>query len=273
MAGIFASRKEQICTDLISTFDALMCASNHRKEIAKAWRELGRTMDFKIFAMAMTQIPGFQKQLEAIRDSIMELGEVQEELAAKQERTGEDIRDVIERYYVVFRINEECLKARHAYEDATAGLEEAQRKYAGASGANQARYEAYLIAAKSKKAAALNEVREKMRLLVQGKDAYNRFKLRRFNNGWQLYGEGLRTASEKEIVIFRRIRGYLDQISSLGGDNGQVMEELAGAMMRIDAEEASVAQEIPLPELVGSAEPSPEPTPPTELENDSVDWN
>jgi hypothetical protein len=255
MAGIFASRKEQICTDLISIFDGLTRAASHRRDCAKAWRELGKAT----YDMAISQIPEFEEPLKGIKDCFFELSDIHIELAGKEERNAEDVRDVIERYYVIYRVNEEYVKARHAYDDATADLQEVQRKYqTSMTASNQSKLEASLISAKGKKSAALYEVKVRLAALIQAKDAYNKFKVRRFKHGWNLYGQGMKTVSEKEIVVFTKVRKHLAEIAEFGPEGQETAMELKEKVEELEAAQNAGPQAEDVAPVEAPASPAQE---------------
>ena len=252
MLTVFQFGKDKLCADMSAVYDGLISAVKHRREYAKSWTSFGQNAS----VMAISQLPDHKEKLEEFAKLFAEVGEIHMELANKEERNAEDFRDVIERFAVVYRVNEEYNIRKEQWDDACKELEKAQRTIDVESqkptySSKAPKLQANLEKAKQLKRDCLRRYKRKVLQFIRVKEQYCKFKVRRIKHGFLLYAEAMREAARKEMDVFVRIRDHLNNLKS--GD-----EPVAAAV----AEQLS--QEAPAPAPVAAAsevieQPVPEP--------------
>ena len=94
---------------MTNTYNALVQTSSYRKAYAKSWSDFGSTA----CAMMASQIPELKAQFEEMRKLFNDVSEIHVLLA--ELRNAEDFRDVIERFAVCYRANEDAYNYKEAY--------------------------------------------------------------------------------------------------------------------------------------------------------------
>lgn len=215
MVTIFQFGKDKLCADMSVVYDGLTAAVKNRREYAKSWINFGSQAS----VMAISQLPDHKEKLEQFAKLFEEVGQIHNELAAKEERNAEDFRDVIERFAVVYRVNEEYNIRKEQWDDACKELEKAQRTMDVESqkpsfASKQAKLQANIDKAKQLKRDCLRRYKRKVLQFIKVKDQYSKFKVRRIKHGFLLYAEAMREAAKKEMDIFVRIRDHLNCLKS-----------------------------------------------------------
>jgi hypothetical protein len=97
-----------------------------------------------------------------------------------QSRAADDLRDVFERYDVLFHQNEVYLDARNAFQRSGDALRAAvgQSKSAKSNPRKQEQVEAALVQTKAIHKAALGRVKAELSALIETRDRFLRFKVR-----------------------------------------------------------------------------------------------
>lgn len=224
---IFQSRKDQLCNDMTIVYGELIAATKHRKAFAQSWISLG----VKLQNLGASQVPELKEKFEELSSLFAKVGEIHNTLAAAEERRAENWRDVIERFAVVYRVNEEYVERKREWKEADDKLIVIKSQYQIEStkpsfDKSKAKMEANMEVAKENKKKKLHAFKVKVAHLLKVKDEYNKFKVRRFTDGFKQYGEKLQQACEQEVVVLKQIKEFLSQLS-LGEE---VAQEVAGAL-------------------------------------------
>jgi hypothetical protein len=254
MAGVLASRKDRVCTDLIAVHQGLVTALKARRDYAESWTDLGKTAA----AMASLQIPPLAEQFTKLSDLFNEVAQIHLKLADAEDRNADDWRDVFERFDVVFRYNDQYNEAKFKYAEVTNELSQLQarietEKAKQSWGKNELRYTQQEASAKAARIAALDRYRQILTLLRDAKIAYNKFKIRQLRHGWKLYAAALREAAEAEMDVFGRIKEHLQGLS-VEGAQGE-LQRAATAQLAAPSPEAVDPGSIA--DTLGSAELAP----------------
>ncbi|KAK8834330.1 hypothetical protein M9Y10_032775 [Tritrichomonas musculus] len=223
--SIFASKKDQLCKDMDVVYHGLHNASEARLQYAKGWEDFGKTSAI----MLTSQIPELETQFQELEKLFTEVANIHRQLAQEESRNAEDFRDVIERFSVVYRVSEEYSTRKQQWKEACDNFDSANKKIEieklkGTYQKNQAKLEANLAAAKKEKSDFLRRIKRKCQQLIDEKNKYNKFKIRRFRSGWTRYSNALKVASEAEIDVYGRIRDYLSQLNIENPEAAKVAE-------------------------------------------------
>ena len=195
-------------------YRGLHSASEARLQYAKGWEDFGKTSAI----MLTSQIPELEAQFQELEKLFAEVAAIHRKLAQEESRNAEDFRDVIERFSVVYRVSEEYSTRKQQWKEACEAFDSANKKIEleklkGTYAKNQVKLEANLAAAKKEKSDFLRRIKRKCQQLIDEKNKYNKFKIRRFRSGWTRYANALKVASEAEIDVYGRIRDYLSQLN------------------------------------------------------------
>jgi hypothetical protein len=252
MAGLLASARELVCNDLIATHNGLVAAVNARREYARSWTKLGTALN----VLGSGQLPPLASEFEKLTGLFKEVAEIHTTLADAEDRNADDLRDIYERFEVLYRqshINSEgkaefntaytayeAIKKQVAIEREKPGWPKVELKFlqqeAGAKGMLKA---------------ALDRYKGTLAELVRVRETYNAFKIRRFRGGFFLYVRALREASEKELDVFTRIQDLLRGLS-LSGEAAQAVGE------QLDAPPPEAVAPEEIARVIEAADPPPQ---------------
>lgn len=223
--NLFSSRKDILCAEIVRVYDGLIQAATNRTAYAKSWSDIGSTS----CAMLTSQIPELKTRFEEMRTIFNELSHIQYKLASEMERSAEDIRDVFERFEVLYRVNEEYGIRKEQLAEANRKLTETHAKIEaeknkGTYEKNKQKLEASLELARKDKTDALRRIKRKVRQLMHVKETYNKFKVKRFRQGFTRYNDALREASQNEIQKLTQIREFMSALSVENPEAAKVIE-------------------------------------------------
>ena len=211
--AFFQSRRDQLCNDMTIVYHALSAACQHRRSYAKSWTAFGVTAE----KMGTSQVSEMADKFGSLRELCAELGSVHQDLADSEERCAEDFRDVIERFYVLYRTNEEYLEAKRRYKaaretllDIQYDMNEAEKQGAEA---RRLKLEPREQRAKAEKHVQLIEFKKKVAHLLHVKKSYNAFKVSRMRHAFVTYGDGIKAAAEREVEIYKRMQALLSELT------------------------------------------------------------
>ena len=213
MFNIFKSKKEILLTEMHEIYAGLFAASEGRKKYAQSWVELANYIKL----MILTQNPQIEGKLDRFVDLFGQIGQCHSRLAEAELRNAEDFRDVAERFSVVFRSNDEYIQQKRKFREYEADLKEAiakneTEKSKSNYAKNQAKLEGNIERLKGLKQEALDETKRKLQVLIDTREKYNQFKVRRFTHGWTTYGTALKTESEKEAELLTQVEELLNEL-------------------------------------------------------------
>lgn len=251
---------KKLCGDMIAVYEHLSTTVKHRREYAKSWTDFMTSIQ----RMTLTQIPELKDGFAELASLVEQFTQIHTTLADKEERTAEDLRDVYERFEILFRAGEEVVRRRVAYGEASKALqtlevrikvEETRPNY------DKIRYkfEKELAIAKTNKADALRRLKNALIAVIEHKRLYDSFKIRRLSHGWHLYAAALREAAEQELDVFVKIRNHLATL-----DNA--IEGVQDAVQFLESAPTAPAPEPVPPEVIKSVtEALPEVEPETKV--------
>lgn len=237
----FANKKDQLCMDMSTVYNGLIQAVKGRRLFAESWEGFADATT----KMIETQIPSIAPQFEALEKLIKELADCERQLSNGEERYAEDFRDVIERFAVVYRVNEEFNARKSVFKDCCTFLKTAEERLVAEQAKptfekNRSKLEQAVEICKQDKKNALRRYIRKIKQLITVKDSYNKFKIRRFRSGFITYANALKTAAEKEIEIYGRIRDHLAQIKVEDPATGEQLESALNEQMENAPEDAPI---------------------------------
>ncbi|OHS99254.1 hypothetical protein TRFO_08502 [Tritrichomonas foetus] len=206
-------------------YQGLHSAADARFQYARGWEDFGKTSA----AMLTSQIPELESRFNELPKLFAEVAEIHRKLASEETRNAEDFRDVIERFAVVFRVSEEYAERKDQWKAACDAYDNVLKKIEiekvkGTFTKNQYKLEAQVAAAKKEKVDYLRRIKRKINQLIEVKEAYNKFKVRRFRQGWTRYAEAIKVASEAETAAYEKIRDYLSQLSVENPEAGELAQ-------------------------------------------------
>ena len=219
--------KDPVLNDMVTSAKSLMGAATVRQKYAADWRKFGE----KLKAFVNSQNPDVAEKMQTLSDLLNEVGDAEDALALDEIRNADDFRDIIERYAVLFRVNEEYLQAKLAYKRATDALADAIQKDKVEStkptyDRNRPKLLAAIERSKGQKRASLLRFKEQTEALIDQRGRYTRFKVRKMVEGWTRYGNGLKKMCEVETDIFQRVKEVLNELRESGNVNNEAVDQM-----------------------------------------------
>lgn len=250
--------KDPVLNDMVTSAKSLMAAAEARGKYAEAWRKFGD----KLKTFATSQNPDVADKMDSLRSLLGEVADAEEALAQDEARNADDFRDILERYTVLFRVNEEYLQAKLAYKRATDAMNDAvQKDMLESQKPTYERNRPKLLAAiehsKGQKRATLIRLKEQTEALISQRSKYTHFKVRKIAEGWARYGNGLKKMCETETEIFQRIKEVLNglrEIDVAAGDAIQRQIEDQAAAAPAPVTPAAPQDEVPADPQFGGFE-------------------
>ena len=84
--------------------------------------------------------------------------------------------------------------------------------------------------ARSEKRTALENLKQSIRDLIDFRQKYNAFKIRKLVSGWTRYGTALKTASESELEAFKAIQHILLDMKKKNKNSQFVAQQIESAL-------------------------------------------
>ena len=244
--SIFASKKTIMLQDLTTVHKYLESAAQARTKYSETWAVLAQNLQ----TMLAGQTTTISAQITDFTHLVKEIGEIHKRLSEHELRNSEDFRDIIERYEVMYRANLEYISAKEEFNSSSKNLDaarkrdEADQSKPDYEGKRKIKNENEIEKLKSQKARALDLVKEKLNKLIEEREKYNKFKVRRLCEGWSRYGHALKVESENESAAIDRIQECLQEMKAHNSFNPSDLQHI----------EKSLEEHI-------NAAPAPEPTP------------
>ncbi|EAX92633.1 hypothetical protein TVAG_421570 [Trichomonas vaginalis G3] len=265
MFNFLKSKKEILVNDMKEVYEGLKGAAEGRMKYANGWKDFANYTKI----MVLSQNSTIQPQMDRFVDLFTKVAECQQKIAEAELRNAEDFNDVSERFAVVFRKNNEYNDQKRTFREYEANLKDAIAKNEAESkkpnyAKSQQKLEAAIEKYKSLKAEALELTKQRLRDVIEAREAYNKFKVRRFQHGWILYGQTLRDESQKEASYLKQIEELLLSLKSdlesgkISEIQDQIQTHIEAAPEPVDVVAASQALEAPAPEI---PQPAEEPQP------------
>lgn len=226
MFNFLKSKKEILLSDMHDIYAGLYKAGESRKEYAKNWSEFAKYAK----VMIMTQNSNVTAELDRFVDLCTKYAESQTRLAEAEMRNAEDFRDVAERFSVVYRGNNEYIDQKRKFRELEAELKEAKAKNEAESAKPtyakvQAKLEANINRLKDAKKEAYELTKQRLRDLIDIRNKYNAFKIRRFCHGWSLLGTVLKQEGQTMTEILQKIGECLEALAACGAEGTEKLAE------------------------------------------------
>ena len=212
-------------SELVTVHKYLDAAAQARLAYSKSWE----TMATALQEMLAGQTTTISAQISEFTRLLNDVGQVHRRLADQEARNAEDFRDIIERYDVMYRANNEYHDAKDKYEAAEKALEsaraknEAEKSKPDYEAKRKVKNENEIEKLKSQKAKYLDLVKEKLSKFIEEREKYVRFKVRRLCEGWTRYGHALKVESDNESLTYDKIQ---DCLQSMKANNSFTPENL-----------------------------------------------
>lgn len=255
MFKIFKSKKEVLVSDMKEVYDGLRSAAEGRQKYAQNWKDFGNYVK----VMVLSQNSTLEEQMNKLCELFTAISDCQKNIADAELRNAEDFNDVQERFTVVYRKNEEYNNQKRQFRDYEAELKDAIAKNEAESKKanytkNQQKLEANIERLRKLKAEALELTKQKLQDVIEAREAYNVFKVRRFKHGWTTYGTTLKEESEKEAKYLQQVEDLLLTLKTdlesgkLGEIRDKLQDQVNAAPNPVDVVEAAESLEAPAAE-------------------------
>jgi hypothetical protein len=176
---------------------AFVARGESRRKYAQSWISFGK----KLTVMAVSQDQSLAPQMASLSTLCGQISDAENVFAEEEIRSGEDFRDVLERYRVVMRYATRYSDCGNTYRSVSQKLELAQ---------SDAKCPPELIVrCKDAKRAALKGLKEAITQLIAQRANYARFKVHRLTSAWTRYGAAMKRMCDTEIELFERVREVL----------------------------------------------------------------
>jgi hypothetical protein len=237
--------KDAVLRDMITSMKGFFSAGEGRQKYSAAWRSLAA----KFAPMLASQSTEVRPKVDTLCDLLQQLADAEDALGVSEIRAAEDFRDVIARYDVLFRRNEEYLQAKREFRLAKDAL--ARAKAADTAESTKASYEkskyrlqAAVFQARDILKKTIEIFRGRTEALIDTRNRYTAFKIRRLAHGWTLYGNALRQNCEAELGILQQVKDVLAELRSAGEIAAEVVGEVEETIGQQLAEAPAAAQPI-----------------------------
>jgi hypothetical protein len=206
----FASGADRLSAKVIGTYNALNLAFRRRRDCASAWVTVGESLS----RLGLSQAPELAAPMADLTKLFSELEEVHSTLSLAEERNCEDVRDIIERFVVVYNASDAYNALRDDYGASARKVRAHREKMEHQSvradyDLHRYKLEQELAALKEKRYTLLVRYKPALYRNMVQREKYNRFKVRRFRHGFRTYATALKHAYEREVEIFTRLKELL----------------------------------------------------------------
>jgi hypothetical protein len=230
---------------LSTTSKSLSESSSNRIQFASHLRRFASTLGH----LCLSQNPGCADTLTELESLLGTISDSEVRYAASQSRAAEDLRDICERYQVLFRQNEAYLAARLRFNKAAEALNqvealEAEQNEKSARPSVKSQIGIMVGQAEDLHDETLVDIKDELALLIEVRGKYNAFKTRRLRSAWRIYARGLGEFQRDQVGAYRRIQELLGQLRLTG--LADVQADVERALVQRDVVEAD-PDEIPIP--------------------------
>jgi hypothetical protein len=200
--------KDSAVEALSVIFQAIWSSSEERGQNSFRWKQMALSLS----SLFTSQSPESSANVSRLRDLLNEIADAELQYSQSQARAADDLRDICERYEALFRQNERYLEARNAFLKSGDSLKIAiaQSEAAKANPKKQEQTEAALGQAKALHKAALDRTKAELVGLIETRDRFLRFKMRRLRSAWHLYGIALKKLCTDQTQICTSVKQFLN---------------------------------------------------------------
>lgn len=218
---------EKVQPELQQVVDGLTKVCDSRKQRVKAQENLVKYTNI----MVKSEVPQFEKTITFSLDPFLEIAKVEADLCESETRCRDDFNDVIERYRVIQKLQNQQESAIAEVDMASSKLKDAKIFYQNESnnskfGFRVKQAEDAVNKAKKAKAAAIDNAKKLTIKLIEEKKKFLHFKLNRIRHGCQIYATSIVDAAQKEADLYQQVannfadaRKQIETTSLISADN------------------------------------------------------
>ena len=218
--------------DMIDTYQYLRTAGMARRNYANSWVVLGQ----KLKTMVCSQTDSMSSKFDTFISYLEQLEQSELRLADREIRSAEDFRDVFERYAVMFRTADDTIASKTKFRNVSAKMEKSRNSLEAAKSKSNtkpekiAKKEAKVEKLMNEKKEALDKLIADYKAIIEVREKYNQFKLRRFSECFKTYGSSLRSEMEEQSQIYEKIlKWFSDRREELSLTDEKIAE-MEGAL-------------------------------------------
>lgn len=237
-------KKDKNVEEMEQIYQGLKLAATNRHKYALKWTAWNQSLS----SLCISQNPDVSDKFNTIVELTNKIGEIEESLAKDEDRNAEDYRDVIERFNAVLRKNYKYIDAKQAYKTASMKLNEAKAKDVSEQAKptyEQKRFKLQQVIeqAKEKKRQKLEELKDTLRDLIEHRDRYNKFKIRRLAEGFTRYGSAIKTVCDDAIPVLEELNDAVRDLRDSGSVNEDNVSRIESKLEQNIDEEQEEAKE------------------------------
>jgi hypothetical protein len=196
--------------DLAAVAQHIRSVSENRRNHAAGWRRLIPVLS----RLVLSQNPAASHGVEILAGIFGKLADTEGVLAESESRAAEDLRDIVERYSVIFRCNETYSEASNILDYASLELSAAladDRENSNKSNypATKFKYKAAIEKAKDDKRQAIAQLKDAIARSIEMHERYATFRVRRMTHAWQTLGAAVAAWVSAETPLFVQLRSAL----------------------------------------------------------------
>lgn len=197
---------EKVQPELQQIVDGLTKVCDSRKQRIKAQENLVKNTNI----LVRSEVPQFEKTITFSLDPFLEIAKVETDLFESETRCREDFNDVIERYKVIQRLQNQQEDAIKELDLAVSKLKDAKIFYQNESnnstfGFRVKQAEDAVNKAKKAKITAIDNAKKLTKQLIEEKKKFLQFKLNRIRHGCQIYATSIVNAAQKEAELYQQV--------------------------------------------------------------------
>lgn len=212
---------------LMSTGKYISSSAHSRKDFCKKLIRFGDS----ICKLLRSQNADIEKEeIDEIIAKIKNLSNVYHDFSKSENRSGQDLCDIAERYVVLCRANSDYYHCGEMFKKKTSELEaliqknESEKSKPGYE-KKKGKLEAGIKEAEESKKAALKEYISSVRTLIDCKNRFNLFMKKRYEQGWKRYGLALGKMCDNEEAALNDVKDVLVRIRSSIAHETPIIED------------------------------------------------
>ena len=178
--------------------------------------------------------PDLSEQINTLAGLYTRVSKINENIVNSERRSGEDMRDLVERFAVVTRLNQEYQKHQELYKERSDALIEAmadnivELKKVSFDTVTRERIAARVVKARQDKKNEHDLLKQTLAALIDAKERYNAFKRNRIRHAWIGWAADHARLVAEEKTVLEQIVEFLNS-NSLTPEIAEQARELLGA--------------------------------------------
>jgi hypothetical protein len=223
--------------ELQTVVDGLACSVANRRERSRVQMAIASSL---LTLISKEALP-FEKPTNFALEPYRQVAAAEMEFADLEERTKDDLLDIIERYKVIQRMEAQYSDLLNQVQAAKAALAQAELTWATVSselGPRRQKAEDELSKAKVTRTDLISRARDLTIQLIEAKQRFGRFRLNRLRHAWETYSDALSRYGKSEANLYdalarafaelrKRVPGSPDGNDGTVGDAKDTAEVLA----------------------------------------------